>query len=538
MNRSQRFFSFGVLFLLLAVTFSPAVQAVTNLTDIEGNKNQTEIEWLYNNKVISGYPDKTFRPTGYINRAELVKILVQLNDWTLPPERYKDCFPDVRQEWFAVYVCFAKEQGWVKGYTDGTFRPEQKVLKVEAIKMLVNARRYSVPQIFSGAPKLFDDVQSDTWYYPFLYTAQEKELLEQTSGNYGVNNFITRGEISGNLYRAMIIDQNGLNKFSEYAALTRTTQTADCSQPVQAFGDIEIAKGEMKILTVPVCKSYRYTACTQDVTGNPDLYGASYEPTPHKFEQKSTENIMTVSDPEGGSLDLPRPDCITFEPQGPMYYVGVFGSSELSRTNIWLTGSKLDYVPKGFEKSLVWFADSCTGLTTSEYGPFNTPWGNAGDLDRPFFDGYPHYLHGGTDYACPSNTEVKAMCDGFIADSDDAGGDWGWHTVLECHNNGQALALSFIHLQKESVLPIGTKVQAGDVIGKVFALKAAGEMEHVHITACNASHDDCEAAGFHPERGASRRTEWWGVSQYWFDMDWHTNPGLYKVLPKSVFIPD
>lgn len=40
---------------------------------------------------------------------------------------YENCFEDVEDEWFAPYVCYAKEKGWVTGYPDGTFKPENNV---------------------------------------------------------------------------------------------------------------------------------------------------------------------------------------------------------------------------------------------------------------------------------------------------------------------------------------------------------------------------------------------------------------------------
>jgi hypothetical protein len=528
MSRPTKFFTFVALFFVFFSQLSNSVHAAS-LSDITGNKNQTAIEWLYDNGIISGYPDGTFRPRNGINRAELLKTLVAAKKVNLSAAQYKNCFPDVKEEWFAPFVCYAKEQGWVQGYPDNTFRPEKNIIKAEAIKMLINSRGYEVPQIFTETPKLFDDVQSGTWYYRYLYVAKEKGLLEQTGGVYGIAAFMTRGEISENLYRAMFIEQNGLNKFP--VKETPMTSQASCTSAIQEFGNVAVQKDQMKILSVAVCNGYRYTACTQNPLGNPDLYGGTVSPTIGQFEQKSTDDVKITTDGNGNQSSAPRPDCITFEPKGTQYYLGVFGAAVDSKTNIWISGSKMAHVPQGFERSLVWFADSCVELTNLKYGPFNTPWGNDVDLDRPFFDGYPNYLHGGSDYACPANTVVKAMCDGVIADSGDAGGDWGWHTVLECKSGNNAVSIALIHIQTDSALPIGTLVKAGDTIGKVFALNVPGEVEHIHMTGCQKSHGECEAAGFHPERGAARRTEWWGAHEFWFDMDWKTNPNLYKISP-------
>lgn len=525
----------------LALVFSvatmglPAVQAET-LADIDGHKNETAIQWVYDHKIVSGYSDGNYMPDQSINRGEWMKILVEANELKVDATRYKNCFPDVREEWFAPYVCYGKEQGWVSGYPDGMFRADQGVKKEEAIKMLVNSRGYQVSNALTAAPALFSDVKSNAWFYPYVKIAKEKQILEQTNGTYGVGTLVTRGEVTENIYRALMTEQNSVSQFTDYLTWLKEMgedfQTA-CDSPVRGMGALVAENGEMSSRSISVCEGYRYTACTQDMIGNADLYGGSEIPTLNQYGASSTDEMMTVKDAEGKETEVVRPDCITFAPENTgYYYLGIYGAGESVNSNIWVSASKIEDVPTGFENSLTWFTDGCTELTNDKYGPFNTPWGNDEDLERPFYDGYPNYLHGGVDFTCPADTEVKAMCDGVIADSDDAGGGWGWHTVVDCKKADKTISIVTIHLQEDSVLPIGTEVKAGDVIGKVFPMDIPGEKVHIHLTGCRYSHDECEADGFHPERGASRRTEWWGAAKLWFDMDWHTNPGLYKELPE------
>lgn len=104
------------------------------LNDIDGSRNKAAILYLADKGVLAGYPDQTFKPNNVVNRAELLKILVASLGVTDLSGR--NCFPDVTDQWFAPYVCYAKNQGWVSGYADGTFRPSEPVNKVEAIKML------------------------------------------------------------------------------------------------------------------------------------------------------------------------------------------------------------------------------------------------------------------------------------------------------------------------------------------------------------------------------------------------------------------
>jgi len=90
-----------------------------------GHKNSQAISFLQDSGVIGGYSDGSFKPEGELNRAQLMKILVEGQGITPDSEQYRDCFPDVADQWYAPYVCYGKEIGWVEGFKDGTFRPEK-----------------------------------------------------------------------------------------------------------------------------------------------------------------------------------------------------------------------------------------------------------------------------------------------------------------------------------------------------------------------------------------------------------------------------
>lgn len=216
MNRKKYFSS--VLFASLVFSMLPPIASAISLSDIAGNKNQIAIQYLLDHGVISGYPDGTFKPNNTVNRAELLKILVGGQGVTPTVIDSKNCFPDVATEWFAPYVCYAKAHGWVSGYPDGTFQPNKTVSSVEAIKMLVNSQEYQVPN--SVTTSSFTDVDVNQWYAPFIQVAQQKGLLEQTGDVFGVLGTMTRGGISENIYRAMIIKAQGLTSFTDYKPQT------------------------------------------------------------------------------------------------------------------------------------------------------------------------------------------------------------------------------------------------------------------------------------------------------------------------------
>ena len=70
--------SFVILFCFMA----NVVSAIT-LSDISEHPNETAIQYLYDNGVIQGYPDGTFRPEDTVKRGELIKILVKFVNYRL-----------------------------------------------------------------------------------------------------------------------------------------------------------------------------------------------------------------------------------------------------------------------------------------------------------------------------------------------------------------------------------------------------------------------------------------------------------------------
>lgn len=138
---------------ILALT-AIATQALANepmraFTDVDASNLYIEsIEYLAANDIVGGYADGTFKPEKTLNRAEMLKILVegQITLGTAIKEEVElyansECFNDIKSgEWYIKYVCHAKAQGWVQGYENGKFfRPQQEVTFVEALKMTMKA---------------------------------------------------------------------------------------------------------------------------------------------------------------------------------------------------------------------------------------------------------------------------------------------------------------------------------------------------------------------------------------------------------------
>jgi len=189
-------------YLLFAAIFLLPVSAQAFSDLPETDVHYVSLTYLEYEGVIGGYDDGSVRPNNQINRAELVKILVEGLGKTTK-STLKNCFPDGTEDWYAKYVCYAREKDWIAGYPDGTFQPSQNVNKAEALKIIMNAFGMSTTD---PRGTLFNDVDFSAWYAPFLQVAKDKGLIEEAGNYFSPGNFRSRGEVAEMVARIMQID--------------------------------------------------------------------------------------------------------------------------------------------------------------------------------------------------------------------------------------------------------------------------------------------------------------------------------------------
>ncbi|MEK7528611.1 MAG: trypsin-like peptidase domain-containing protein [Patescibacteria group bacterium] len=174
------------------------------------HENFYAIDFLKNSYIISGYPDGTFRPSGTIKRGELMKIVVLGHDVYPESQDYNNCFSDVQDQWFAVYVCYAKEQGWISGYSDGSFKPGQDVNIVESLKIIEEV--YEMPFSRVATTHLPEAIKNQ-WYAPYIALADEFNILTDDIVTLDPSLKISRAKTAEHLYRTILLAPHK-NKYS------------------------------------------------------------------------------------------------------------------------------------------------------------------------------------------------------------------------------------------------------------------------------------------------------------------------------------
>ncbi len=141
-----------------------------NFIDVDsGRWSLKHIATLSNGNIIEGYPDGSFKPGNPITRAELAAIASKFDNLSAVQE---NSFTDIEGHWAIEYINSAAAKGWVKGYPDGTFKPDQYITRAEFVTLVNNVlgRKVHKDNISEGA-KVFPDLLENMWYYEAMMEA-------------------------------------------------------------------------------------------------------------------------------------------------------------------------------------------------------------------------------------------------------------------------------------------------------------------------------------------------------------------------------
>ena len=166
--------------------------------------------WYYDNVMnaaengyVSGYTDGTYRPLNSITRAEFASMIAKAMGYEANPDA-PSMFPDVADNfWGKAAINFCVQNDIISGYSDGTFQPNKAITRQEAAAILNNA--FKLAEEYGVSSDLFaDDAKISGWAETHVYAAKASGLMK---GDAGTNNFrptssITRAEAASILMNA------------------------------------------------------------------------------------------------------------------------------------------------------------------------------------------------------------------------------------------------------------------------------------------------------------------------------------------------
>ena len=174
---------------VFAGTAAYAADAV--LTDISAHWARKYIEYGVESGYINGYTDGTFRPDQTVTRAEFSKMLNTAIGFAMTADTsFSDVDP---KEWYASDVEKAYTAGYITGYTDGTFRPNQTITRQEAAVIL--SRIMTSPEQTARLSVFHDAAHIADWAEDGVEKVLSKGLMKgDDQGNFNPAKGLTRAE--------------------------------------------------------------------------------------------------------------------------------------------------------------------------------------------------------------------------------------------------------------------------------------------------------------------------------------------------------
>ena len=131
--------------------------------------------------IVKGHNDGTFAPNAPITRAEFAAIAARFDDKNTDTSSK---FTDIASHWAKNEIGIAANKGWINGYPDGTFRPNQYITRAEAMT-LVNRVLNRLPEnssdLLDSMIKWPDNSDASAWYYLAVQEATNSHAYSDKS---------------------------------------------------------------------------------------------------------------------------------------------------------------------------------------------------------------------------------------------------------------------------------------------------------------------------------------------------------------------
>lgn len=158
----------------------------TKFEDAETGWYAQAINFALNKNIMNGYPDGNFEPDSYITRAEFASMISRYLNVT---NDKKGGLKDIENHWARDAIETLYGRKIVKGYKDGTFKPDENITRAEAVTVLNRAfGRNSTIDSFNSLknPEMlitFKDVRKSDWYYAEVLDAANNHI-SYMNGDY------------------------------------------------------------------------------------------------------------------------------------------------------------------------------------------------------------------------------------------------------------------------------------------------------------------------------------------------------------------
>ncbi|MGE5391624.1 MAG: S-layer homology domain-containing protein [Deltaproteobacteria bacterium] len=169
-----------MMFLLMAFVFSIGGEllAAEKFSDVTaGDPNGPYINFVASKGIITGFPDGTYHPRDGLTRAQAAVIICKAAGLKTPAIENTN-FKDVPAGYWAIsYIDAASKAGYLKGFSDGTYKPDNKFTRAQAVSLIM---RICTQKERAALPPL-QDMNSQHWAAPEMATALSLDMIQLSS---------------------------------------------------------------------------------------------------------------------------------------------------------------------------------------------------------------------------------------------------------------------------------------------------------------------------------------------------------------------
>ena len=183
--------------IALALSVGSAAMAAPSFTDVAETASYAQaVNTLAALGVIAGYEDGTFKPDSNITRAEVATMVVAALNRSADAEGAKGTtkFDDVNTDakaWASGFVNIGVSEGFISGYDDGSFKPDNNVTYAEMVSMLVRVAGYGRYAEYLGG-----------WPNGYLSVGNDKGVTKGVSA--GADVAVTRAQVAQMIYNTLM----------------------------------------------------------------------------------------------------------------------------------------------------------------------------------------------------------------------------------------------------------------------------------------------------------------------------------------------
>ena len=189
------------------------------------NRKAAELNRTDHLAFLSGYANGTFEPDRNMTRAEVTTMFARLlTEKMTADQTYSNTFSDVaKSHWAANYIGYMQQFGIINGYADGSFRPDASVTRAEFAAIASRFER------LTEGTKSFSDVPGSHWAAKYINFAATRGWVNgYADGTFRPNNSITRAEVAAVTCRLLErnADQSYIRRhLSELRAFTDVSES-------------------------------------------------------------------------------------------------------------------------------------------------------------------------------------------------------------------------------------------------------------------------------------------------------------------------